>query len=157
MNSSTSSTDTADGRFVRIGAADARTVTRLREEFAEWLRTELELDPVRFSDVVLTVYEALSNAAEFAYDGADGEATVTLQAHQHAAAGLLDVTVTDRGRWRPNDPALRKTSRGRGIPLMRALADGVDIEPSPQGTRVHLQFSDCHSRVADPRGSLAQA
>ena len=44
--------------------------------------------------------------------------------------------VFDRGRWRP---AGDYRWRGRGIAIMRALVDDVQIEPSPSGTTVVLR------------------
>lgn len=149
MDSSHHSTDTADARFVRIGAADAKAVARLREEFSDWLRTNPELDDVRFSDVLLAVYEALSNAAEFAYANSPDRDTMTVQGHYSARTGSLTVTVVDQGQWRQGDPGGQKMSRGRGIPLMRALADQADIEPSAQGTQVRLRFDNCAAAAPD--------
>jgi anti-sigma regulatory factor (Ser/Thr protein kinase) len=44
--------------------------------------------------------------------------------------------VTDRGRWRPvpGDPG----HRGRGIAMMRAVTDRVDIDYGAGGTTVRL-------------------
>jgi hypothetical protein len=49
--------------------------------------------------------------------------------------GAVMVTVTDHGRWR--EP--RATTRGRGLPLMRALMDGVEVQPGAHGTTVTLR------------------
>lgn len=149
MSSSHAGTEHGDVRFVRVGAADARAVARLREEFTGWLCDHFRLDDVRASDIVLVVNEALSNAAEFAYRNRENPEPVTLQATYQGTTGGLVITVSDRGEWRPSEPSNQKLSRGRGIPLMRALADRVDIEKSNQGTAVHLYFDRCPSRSAD--------
>lgn len=142
--------------FVRTDIADARTVARFRAEFGHWLREHFVLDTVRLNDVLLAVNEALTNAAEFAYrargpaghrPGAPGpgeEGTVELRAHYSPAAdGTLQVDVSDRGQWRHVDPAQQPNTRGRGIPLMRALADRITISSLPTGTRVRLDFLGC--------------
>lgn len=51
----------------------------------------------------------------------------------------VEITVRDTGRWRGRAPG---HDRGRGLPLMRALADHVDIEQlEPSGTQVRLRYS----------------
>ena len=83
------------------------------------------------AEIVTACGEAATNAIEHA--GAAGEAPFEV-------AGLLDgrrvdVTVRDRGAWR----SPRQGDRGRGLSLMRALMDQVDVSPGPDGTRVRLQ------------------
>jgi anti-sigma regulatory factor (Ser/Thr protein kinase) len=43
--------------------------------------------------------------------------------------------VRDEGRWRPP----RGSHRGRGLPLMRALMETVDVEHGDAGTVVVLE------------------
>jgi serine/threonine-protein kinase RsbW len=132
----------AEPDFVRVGAADAHTAAQLRIEFSHWLRRRCAIDSVRFSDVVLVVNEALANAAEFAYVDSPRVGTVTIEASYGAADNRLDVRVSDHGTWRETGPALRSNARGRGIPLMEALADRATIDRTVAGTVVHLQFDD---------------
>ncbi|MEX3645710.1 ATP-binding protein [Mycolicibacterium porcinum] len=47
-------------KHVRAAPEDA---AQIRREFSSWLSTHLTLDPVKASDVVLAVNEALANAA----------------------------------------------------------------------------------------------
>ncbi|HEX2276641.1 MAG TPA: ATP-binding protein [Candidatus Tectomicrobia bacterium] len=139
----------SDGDFIRTGAADARTVTRFRHELSQWLSRQFELDAVRLNDVLLAVNEALTNAAEFAYAGLQ-RGTMTMRARYHARDDRLSVVVRDHGRWRHVDPTAQPKTRGRGIPLMRTLADRATISRRPTGTHVHLQFHDC-SRMSAKR------
>ncbi|MDZ7882202.1 MAG: ATP-binding protein [Mycobacterium sp.] len=66
-------------------------------------------------------------------------------------AAVLTVTVTDEGHWRPNDNDVHDVARGRGIPLMHALADRADIDATAAGTEVRLQWDhiaqNCGSRT----------
>jgi anti-sigma regulatory factor (Ser/Thr protein kinase) len=133
--------DTANRTFIRSATADAEAVARFRHELSQWLRSHFMLDPVRLNDVLLAVNEALTNSAEFAYTGEPG--TMTMCAHYHGADGTLTVEVSDHGTWRHTDPETRSNTRGRGIPLMRALADHTTISPLPTGTHVHMQFGSC--------------
>lgn len=127
--------------LVRVDSADALTVARMRRELSQWLRTHLALDPDRFNDVLLAANEALTNAAEFAYAGRQG--TMTLRARYHPGDATLLVDVSDRGTWRHVEPQSQPNTRGRGIPLMRALADETTISATPNGTNVRMQFRDC--------------
>ncbi|BBY18832.1 ATP-binding protein [Mycolicibacterium litorale] len=156
MSSSSYQSDGADLRFLRMGAADAHAVARLREEFTKWLCDHFELDDVRSSDIVLVVNEALSNAAEFAYPDREMGDNITLQT-TYLDNGTLAITIADRGRWRQSDTSNQKRSRGRGIPLMRALSDRLDIDRTPQGTQVHLYFDRCQRRAPVRSGASAQA
>lgn len=122
-------------------SAEPACVAWIRDDFARWLRRGNGLDETRLCDVVLAVNEALANTAEFAYvDGGGG--TVDLEAIRDPARRTLTVTVSDRGRWRETNPLNRQRTRGRGIPLMRALADSVIIDTSGLGTRVCMRFDD---------------
>ena len=132
----------SDERFACNGtAADAVSVARARDEFSRWLRRGNGLDEIKLCDVILAVNEALANSAEFAYlDGTEG--TVDLEAVHDPARRTLTVTVCDRGRWRDTNPFNRERCRGRGIALMRSLADSVIIDTSALGTSVCMRFDD---------------
>lgn len=137
-----SSTDDRS-RFVRTRvAADARSAARTRAEFGVWLERHFSLDADRFNDLLLAVNEAIANAAEFAYVDAAERGTVDVRAAYDGESDTLAVIVDDRGRWRQKKPVqYRQQMRGRGIPLMEALADDVAIDRTAQGTRVTLTWS----------------
>lgn len=134
-------TGMAETALTLSAAADAHTVARFRTELSQWLRVHFALDPLRHNDVLLAVNEALTNVAEFAYGGHRG--AVTMAARHSAADGTLAVEVSDQGKWRHTDPQARSNTRGRGIPLMRALTDEADISQLASGTRVRLLFRNC--------------
>lgn len=142
----------ADADLVRVDTADAHTVTRLRHELAHWLRAHVTLDAERLNDVLLAVNEALTNAAEFAYRGRQG--MMALQVRHDLADGTLIVDVSDRGRWRHVNPAAQPNTRGRGIPLMHALADSTTISQTPNGTHVQMRFDDCARVPAEALASV---
>jgi anti-sigma regulatory factor (Ser/Thr protein kinase) len=146
MTDQTFSTSAAGTEFVRVDNADALTVARMRRELSQWLRTNLALDPDRLNDVLLAVNEALTNSAEFAYRGRPG--TMTLQVRYDSRNRTLLADVSDRGAWRDVDPESQPNTRGRGIPLMRALADETEIVQSQEGTSVRMQFRDCAQPAA---------
>ena len=78
-----------------------------------------------------------------------------MQARYDADDGMLLVDVSDYGTWRQPDPTDRFSIRGRGIPLMRALADRATISPLPTGTQVQLEFGDCALVTADTYAAQA--
>lgn len=149
MTDQSFATSAADADFVCVDTADARSVSRLRQDLARWLRTQVTLDREKLDDVLLAVNEALTNSAEFAYRGRPQQGTMTLQVHYDAREGLLLVKVSDHGTWRHVDPADQPNTRGRGIPLMRALADDTTISHTANGTHVHMRFGDC-ARIREP-------
>ncbi len=128
--------------FVRTRvAADARTAARTRAEFGAWLERHFTLGAERFNDLLLAVNEAIANAAEFAYIDAAQRGTVDVSASYDGNSDTLAVSVDDRGRWRQAVP-VPQHRRGRGIPLMRALADEVLIDRTPHGTHVTLTWTE---------------
>lgn len=124
------------------GTADARTVAAFRHSFGEWLDRHLELGEERVADIVLATDEAMSNCADHAYRVVNHVGTMTLQIVYYPATTELQVNVVDHGRWlEPDfDPS---SVRGRGIVLMRALADDCAIDGGSDGTTVCLRFHGC--------------
>jgi len=113
----------------------------MRQEFSVWLKRYFTLDPTKVSDVVLAVNEALANAAEFAYSTAARPGAMHLLADYDRGTAVLTVTVTDDGAWRIADSEKKSNTRGRGIPLMRALADRATFDSSATGTSVRLEWN----------------
>ena len=145
-NSRHLSPPTGDGaRFSRLVNSDASDAALVRNEFGAWLRDQFVLDDERLNDVLLAVYEALANAAEYAYLDAPQPGTVDFRATHPGDSGTLDVTVVDHGHWRP--PVTPPTQlRGRGIPLMHLLADSAAIDVTGPGTHVTLAWMDVRKR-----------
>jgi serine/threonine-protein kinase RsbW len=129
-------------RFDRLIEAEPGGVAEVRVELGQWLQQQLGLDSVRLNDVVLAVYEALANAAEFAYVTSDTPGSVRLQADHDAENSALILTVSDKGNWRHTDPSQRCLSRGRGLPLIEGLADQASFDTSTAGTTVRMVFED---------------
>jgi PAS domain S-box-containing protein len=102
-----------------------------------WLATAVP-DEDLAQDVLVAVGEACANAVEHAYPGGTGAGT-----NAHLAAELtgtrLVVTVTDRGRWKQPPPD-NHVLRGRGVPMMEALADAVTLRHDAAGTTVTLEW-----------------
>jgi anti-sigma regulatory factor (Ser/Thr protein kinase)/anti-anti-sigma regulatory factor len=109
------------------------SLSTARAAVGEWL-SGLGLSPTQAGLVQHALGEAMANAVEHAYGaGRSGEFTVGADLGDE---GLLRLTVTDQGRWRPApaDPQ----NRGRGLLLMRGLADRVEVTPGDLGTTVTI-------------------
>jgi Histidine kinase-like ATPase domain len=95
------------------------------------------------------------NAAEFAYLDIPGRGTIAFTASYDEDIDALAVTVTDRGRWRPTGTSTAPAHhalRGRGIPLMRALAGEIRIDTSERGTQACLMWTNL---LSAPTGSAS--
>ncbi|WP_370965167.1 SpoIIE family protein phosphatase [Amycolatopsis sp. cg9] len=104
-----------------------------------WLRAWLanaELEPDLAQDVLVATGEACANAVEHAYPGATG-GSARLAAR--FTGSHLVVVVTDDGRWKQPPPD-NQVLRGRGMPMMEALADAVTIRHDADGTTVTLEW-----------------
>jgi GAF domain-containing protein/anti-sigma regulatory factor (Ser/Thr protein kinase) len=119
----------ADHLTTRWPATPASLAT-IRHLLRRWLVSRGATDDEAY-DIVVACQEACANAVEHAYDSHTAEFEVEAL---HADGGVT-LTVSDRGRWRPP----RGQNRGRGIPMMRALVDTVDVHQTPDGTAVVLE------------------
>ncbi|WP_103355828.1 ATP-binding protein [Amycolatopsis sp. CA-128772] len=109
----------------------------LRRQVGEWAR-RAGLAVGRVPDLVLAVYEAMANVVVHAYAGHAGLLDLSARHHGHR----LTVTVADRGQWEP--ARVRGLLHGRGLPLIRTLADEVSLISSPDGTTVEMTW-DCRA------------
>ena len=147
MIDSLSKTVSSAGRFERVGVpAEPAAAARTRDDFSRWLQGTFDLDPYKANDLVLAIYEALANTTEFAYVSMGLVGTMDLRAAHDPSESALSVVVADRGQWRtaPSFPPDR--SRGRGIALMKALADRASIQTSTGGTTVRLVWEGIRRR-----------
>lgn len=121
--------------------ADPAAATAARQALHSWLRRQFPaLDQTRLNDLTLAGNEAIANVVDHAYDETASAPTMDLDANYLAGPDVLTVTVADRGRWRQHEPD-PLSLRGRGIPLIRALADTTDITSTPAGTTVTMQWN----------------
>jgi anti-sigma regulatory factor (Ser/Thr protein kinase) len=110
--------------------AHAEQLASMRPLLRRWLRRWGAEDDEIY-DIMVAVQEASANAIEHAY----GPGRATFEVDVTHERGVITVCVRDRGRWR----APRGTHRGRGLGMMRALMERVDVEPGEEGTTVVMQ------------------
>jgi serine phosphatase RsbU (regulator of sigma subunit)/anti-sigma regulatory factor (Ser/Thr protein kinase) len=106
----------------------------LRNTLGRWL-VAAGANQDELFDVTLSASEAAANAIEHAY----GASEATFTVHCEHDGRLATVTVRDRGRWRTTRPS----GGGRGLEIMRALTDSVEIETDERGTVVTITKMIC--------------
>ena len=112
-------------------SAEPPLLRELRRRVRAWL-TQRGLDESAREAAVLALSEACNNAIEHGYRNAPGTIRVRLD-HRGATLGI---GVADDGSWREPVP---DPTRGRGIPIMRALMDEAEIVRRVHGTEVVLE------------------
>jgi serine phosphatase RsbU (regulator of sigma subunit)/anti-sigma regulatory factor (Ser/Thr protein kinase)/DNA-binding response OmpR family regulator len=110
--------------------ATPEELSTARRALGEWLRG-VGVNPTELSEITLACNEACMNVVEHAYNGDSG---------QFAIEGYLDgetvvIIVRDLGRW----TEVQARGRGRGLKLMEALMDSVQLSFSAQGTVVVMR------------------
>jgi PAS domain S-box-containing protein len=114
---------------------DADHLADLRHQLATWLHDGGVSDE-RVADIVLAVNEACANSIEHGYRGRK-PGKIRLKGENDGACVRLEVT--DKGSWKPaaTDPG----NRGRGLVLIRAVSDWLEMDCTPKGTTVIMSFS----------------
>jgi anti-sigma regulatory factor (Ser/Thr protein kinase) len=107
--------------------ANPQILADLRRLLRRWLRAQGAGDN-DIAEIILAVNEACTNAIEHAYSPAPASFELSASADE----GDVTVTVRDNGRWR--EP--RGVNRGRGLTIIRAAMDEVQIESGATGTEV---------------------
>jgi anti-sigma regulatory factor (Ser/Thr protein kinase) len=102
----------------------------IRHALVDFARRLGLAESARF-DLVTTIGEAVANAAEHAY----GERPGVVRIRVEHADDALRVLIEDHGRWKPTT---RREERGRGLRLMRALSQGLQIMSDSNGTSIRL-------------------
>ncbi|UFS98793.1 SpoIIE family protein phosphatase [Nocardia huaxiensis] len=112
--------------------AEAQQLSRIRRELRSWLAGAAVPHDMAI-DLIAAANEACTNSIEHAYLQSD-RGQVVLSAS--CDLDTLTIEVSDAGIWRPlpADPG----HRGRGIAMMRALTDQLDIDHVGPGTRVRM-------------------
>jgi anti-sigma regulatory factor (Ser/Thr protein kinase) len=126
-----------DARCQWLGLPARVDVLReLRAGLRRWAE-DVGLPVDRAEEIVLCVDEAVCNAVEHAY--AESTGTIDVVAVRTGSSAEVDVTVTDRGTWRK--PSGRPGRRGRGLLIMRRLAERFDMDGGPLGTTVRMSWA----------------
>jgi PAS domain S-box-containing protein len=117
-------------RFGFEFTSEPEALSKMRSILRRWLRHAGASDR-EIAEIVTACGEAATNAIEHA--GAAGGAPFEVSGRLRGAE--VEIAISDRGRWR----APREGDQGRGLALMRALTDTVEVSPSPEGTTVRVR------------------
>jgi len=117
--------------------ADAERLAEMRHTLGRWA-AGIGMPAERREELVLAAYEAMANSVEHAYADADSGVEVELHATRNADGAVI-ITVSDHGAWKA--PQESNGIRGRGIPLMKALADDTTITTVDTGTTVTMTWT----------------
>jgi anti-sigma regulatory factor (Ser/Thr protein kinase) len=133
--------------------ADATAPSAIRRLLRRWL-IQARWPTEDADDLVLAVSEAVSNCVEHGYRDASTVGTVEVTGEEELLSvrqRRVVITIADHGRWRPipTEPANRR----RGIPFMHALADSVEIDGTPTGTRLTLTSRPVSAERSEARGN----
>lgn len=107
-----------------------------RYRLATWARN-IGVERETVEDLVLAAHEALANVADHAYPEPDSGGEALLDA-EVSSSGEIVVVVRDHGRWRV--PSADPGWRGRGMVIIRALADAVVVRRDEGGTTVEMRW-----------------
>jgi anti-sigma regulatory factor (Ser/Thr protein kinase) len=111
--------------------AEAAALAGVRVEVRLWLAAAgARKDEI--NDLTLACSEACANAVEHPTDRAHN----VIRLAGEVTERIVTLTVNDDGQWRPGPP---HADRGRGLTIIRALVDSVEILPSRSGTEVRLR------------------
>jgi PAS domain S-box-containing protein len=117
-------------RFRAEFPSEPEALASMRGLLRRWLRYARG-DEQEVAEIVTACGEAATNAIEHA--GAGGGTPFELAGRLEGRE--VQLTVRDYGAWRTE----RDGDQGRGLSLMRALMDTVEVLPTPEGTTVRLR------------------
>ena len=124
--------------------AEPYVLASLRQTLRRWLR-EIEATPQVANDILIACGEACANVIQHAYGAKEGLLEVDLV----LLDGTVEVTVRDRGTWRP----ISGRDGGHGERLMRGLMDSVNVNSGSGGTIVQMK----RRLQTGPHGERARA
>ena len=116
---------------VELPARPASLVSA-RRQLRRWLRAQ-DIDEVTESEFMIAAGEACSNAVEHAYSPGRG----TFSVRGTRTDDVIELSIQDHGQWRPP----RGEHRGRGLSIMRAAMDSVEITAGAEGSAIVLRRS----------------
>jgi serine/threonine-protein kinase RsbW len=112
----------------------AERLSEIRRRLAGWLKP-IGVSTTGIADIVLVVNEACTNCIEHAYRGNAAGPILVDAIHDR---GQIVVDIADHGVWQT--PPAAPGTRGRGLPIMRAVSAGMHVAPSSKGTTVRMEF-----------------
>jgi anti-sigma regulatory factor (Ser/Thr protein kinase)/putative methionine-R-sulfoxide reductase with GAF domain len=110
--------------------ADPQVLVQVRQMLRRWLRSK-GARAEEIAAITLACGEACANAIEHAY--APGRASFELEANH--SAGVVTLAIRDDGTWRRP----RGEHRGRGLRMIEATVDEVDVRTTADGREILMR------------------
>jgi PAS domain S-box-containing protein len=114
---------------------NAGQLGEIRHQLAGWLQGA-GVGEELVADIVLAVNEAVANSIEHGYQGRK-PGKVRVNGDNDGAR--IHLKITDKGTWKP--AAIDPGVRGRGLLLIRAVSDSLDLQTTAKGTTVAMSFT----------------
>ena len=102
----------------------------LRATLRRWL-TQMGATDIESFELLTACGEACTNAIRHA----SGPLRSDFEVHAGVFEGGVEISVRDQGTWRER----RTDVGGRGLPIIEAYVDELDVRPSPAGTEVRMR------------------
>jgi anti-sigma regulatory factor (Ser/Thr protein kinase) len=113
-------------------AASPAAVPEARRVLHTWLCDNAVSGDDRF-DVLVATTEAYANAVQHAY----GITVGTVEIDACISDREVNIAVKDHGSWRATGAS--RNGGGRGLAMMRALMDSVEVESNSHGTEIRMR------------------
>jgi serine/threonine-protein kinase RsbW len=114
--------------------ATADRLSEIRRELLAWLE-QMGVSGTDAADIVLVVNEAATNSVEHAYRDVNPG---LIRVEADVNAGQIVIGIADFGVWQP--PTHQTSTRGRGLAIMHAVSDRMEMDHTPSGTTVLITF-----------------
>jgi anti-sigma regulatory factor (Ser/Thr protein kinase)/putative methionine-R-sulfoxide reductase with GAF domain len=111
-------------------AAVPQVLSKIRQIVRRWLHAQGAV-PDEIAALTLACGEACANAIEHAYSAAPA----SFELDATFSDGIVTLAVRDAGRWRP----ARESDRGRGLQMIEATVDELDVRSTDAGTEVLMR------------------
>lgn len=134
----------SDSFRVELGSEPGELAS-MRALLRRWLRNA-DGDDVEIAEILTATGEAAANAIEHGGSIAGGP---PFEVSGSWDGDAIEIVVRDSGGWRRR----QSSEGGRGLVLMRALMDSVDVDPGPDGTTVRMSRrigNGSNGRVGQP-------
>ncbi|MGH3960276.1 SpoIIE family protein phosphatase [Mycobacterium sp.] len=121
-------------RLVIENDASADELASMRHQITAWLQAAAAPEGL-VADVVLAVNEACANSIEHAYRG---QPPGKFRVEANCDGAQVQIRIADFGSWKAAPPD--SGNRGRGLMLIRAVSDWLELDCTPEGTTVDMSF-----------------
>ena len=112
--------------------SDPNELAAMRSQLRRWLHNS-DGDEAEVAEILTAIGEAAANAIEHGGAVAGDRRSFTVDGK--LVGGEVQLVVRDSGSWRDR----RRKEGGRGLLLMRALMDSVDVDTGSGGTTVRMR------------------